>query len=332
MSLAAGAEALASATELAGLPSSRAGALAPAGALFVEDSRGDFGAAAAARRARVASGVKLLYVAPPVPPPRRQSAWEKRVVVAKAAAKLLEPTAGPIVPRAPNARERSVTDAWAPAPAPATMPAALLPSGALVPALPAAAASLVAGRKRARAALPVKAAEARRAAGAAADARAASSYNPSVEAHAEGLRAAAVVELNAAAVAAPSRHARTGDAALGRPVRAHFLAARRPLAVALTEELTGSLRTARRLGAAELAADAMHGIVSTGAAPLRLRRLQKKSFLSNKRSKRIEFPRKPAAAWAVIKSEGEAGAAALPPSSKLRATAGSALDKRVADW
>jgi len=50
-----------------------------------------------------------------------------------------------------------------------------------------------------------------------------------------------------------------------------------------------------------------------------LRRTQKKSFLSKKRSKRVEFPRKPAAAWGVIKpADGEAAAHAGGARAPLR--------------
>lgn len=88
-----------------------------------------------------------------------------------------------------------------------------------------------------------------------------------------------------------------------KPVKAAAKAASRPVMVPLSEELTGSLRTAKHVAPGALARDLMRDIASAGLVT------EKKfgrstgmraSRVSKKRSKGVEFPRKPAAAYGVI--------------------------------
>lgn len=95
-------------------------------------------------------------------------------------------------------------------------------------------------------------------------------------------------------------------AAAIKPVKAAAKASRRPVMVPLTEELTGSLRTAKHVAPGALARDLMRDIASAGMVTEKKfgRSTGKKaSRVSKKRSKGVEFPRKPAAAFGVIKGD-----------------------------
>lgn len=95
-------------------------------------------------------------------------------------------------------------------------------------------------------------------------------------------------------------------AAAIKPVKAAAKASRRPVMVPLTEELTGSLRTAKHVAPGALARDLMRDIASAGMVTEKKfgRSTGKKaSRISKKRSKGVEFPRKPAAAFGVIKGD-----------------------------
>lgn len=91
-----------------------------------------------------------------------------------------------------------------------------------------------------------------------------------------------------------------------KPVKAAAKASRRPVMVPLSDELTGSLRTAKHVAPGALARDLMRDIASAGlVTEKKFGRStgQKASRISKKRSKAVEFPRKPAAAFGVIKGD-----------------------------
>jgi len=152
------------------------------------------------------------------------------------------------------------------------------------------------------------------------------SYNPSVGDHEAAVAAAAKSELAAEAAKRPRSELATREQAraagndalvlagagaagpLVRPSRAAVRDAKRPLVLPLSGDLTGSLRSMKRVPAAVLARDALVDLVAAGLVSEKRRRGKKASRISKKRSKAIEFPRTPASAFGVIREEEAAAA------------------------